>query len=95
MILCSICIRGGSKGVPKKNIRMVNGNPLLFYTIDCAQRAKGLDDLVISSDSDEMLEIAQQLGAENVIKRPDYLASDTASKWDVFIHLVESYESST
>lgn len=95
MILCSICIRGGSKGVPKKNIRMVNGHPLLFYTIDCARKASGLDDLVVSSDSDEMLEIAQQLGVEKVIKRPDHLASDTASKWDVFIHLVEAYEAQT
>lgn len=95
MILCSICIRGGSKGVPKKNIRMVNGNPLLFYTIDCAQKAKGLDDLVISSDSDEMLQIAQQLGAKTIIKRPEHLASDTASKWDVFIHLIEEYEAKT
>ncbi len=95
MILCSICIRGGSKGVPKKNIRMLNGNPLLFYTIDCAKKAHGFDDIVISSDSDEMLEIAQQLGAEKIIKRPDHLASDTSSKWDVFIHLVEDYEAKT
>jgi CMP-N,N'-diacetyllegionaminic acid synthase len=95
MILCSICIRGGSKGVPKKNIRMVNGHPLLFYTIDCAQKTSGLDDLVVSSDSDEMLAIAQQLGVEKVIKRPDHLASDTSSKWDVFIHLVEAYEAQT
>ncbi|MBL0012841.1 MAG: acylneuraminate cytidylyltransferase family protein [Flavobacterium sp.] len=95
MILGSICIRGGSKGVPKKNIKMLNGHPLLHYTIDCAKHSSLLDDLVISSDDDAMLAIAQQLGAEKIIKRPDYLASDTASKWDVFIHLVEEYEAST
>jgi CMP-N,N'-diacetyllegionaminic acid synthase len=95
MILFSICIRGGSKGVPKKNIRVVNGHPLLFYTIDCAKKSRFLDDLVISSDSDEMLEVARQLGAENHIKRPDHLASDTSSKWDVFIHLIEEYEKRT
>ena len=95
MILGSICIRGGSKGVPKKNIKMLNGHPLLYYTIDCANHSSLLDDLVVSSDDDEMLAIAQQLGAEKIIKRPYHLASDTSSKWDVFIHLVEEYEAST
>jgi CMP-N,N'-diacetyllegionaminic acid synthase len=95
MILGSICIRGGSKGVPKKNIKILNGHPLLYYTIDCANQSSLLDDLVVSSDDDEMLAIAQQLGADKIIKRPDHLASDTSSKWDVFIHLVEEYEAST
>jgi CMP-N,N'-diacetyllegionaminic acid synthase len=95
MILGSICIRGGSKGVPKKNIKILNGKPLLYYTIDCAAHSLLLDDLVVSSDDEVMLTIAQQLGAEKIIKRPDYLASDTASKWDVFIHLVEEYEART
>jgi CMP-N,N'-diacetyllegionaminic acid synthase len=95
MILGSICIRGGSKGVPKKNIKMLNGHPLLYYTIGCANQSLLLDDLVVSSDDDAMLTIAKNLGAENIIKRPDHLASDTSSKWDVFIHLVEEYEAST
>ena len=95
MILGSICIRGGSKGVPKKNIKILNGHPLLYYTINCANQSSLLDDLVVSSDNEEMLGIAQQLGAEKIIKRPDHLASDTSSKWDVFIHLVEEYEAST
>ncbi len=94
MILGSICIRGGSKGVPKKNIKILNGHPLLYYTINCANQSSLLDDLVVSSDDEEMLAIAQQLGAEKIIKRPDHLASDTSSKWDVFIHLVEEYEAS-
>ncbi len=95
MILGSICIRGGSKGVPKKNIKILNGHPLLYYTIDCANHSSLLDDLVVSSDDDEMLAIAQQYGAEKIIKRPNHLASDTSSKWDVFIHLVEEYEANT
>lgn len=95
MILGSICIRGGSKGVPKKNIKMLNGHPLVYYTINCANQSLLLDDLVVSSDDEAMLTIAQQLGAEKIMKRPDYLASDTSSKWDVFIHLVEEYEAST
>lgn len=95
MILCSICVRGGSKGVPKKNIKILNGNPLLFYTIDCAKKANFIDDIVISSDSDEMLEMGKNFGIENTIKRPEKFATDSASKWDVFIHLVEEYERKT
>lgn len=95
MILGSICIRGGSKGVPKKNIKILNGHPLVYYTIECAKHASLLDDLVVSSDDMEILEIVKQLGADKIIKRPDYLASDTSSKWDVFIHLVEEYEATT
>lgn len=92
MILGSICVRGGSKGVPKKNSRMLNENPLLFYTIECAKKSKFLDEILISSDDDEMLAIANHFGIKNLIKRPDFLANDTASKWDVFIHLVDEYE---
>ena len=92
MILGSICARGGSKGVPKKNSKILNGNPLLYYTIECAKKSKFLDDILLSSDDIEMLAIGNEFGIKNLIKRPDFLASDTASKWDVFIHLVEEYE---
>lgn len=95
MILCSICVRGGSKGVPGKNIRLVNGHPLLYYTVQCAQQAQQIQTIVLSSDSDEMLDLAATYGIENRFKRPEELASDTASKWDVFIHLVEEYEKTT
>lgn len=95
MILGSICVRGGSKGVPQKNSKILNGNPLLFYTVECAKKAAFLDDLLISSDDDELLTIGNQLGIENLIKRPAILANDTASKWDVFKHLVEEYERSS
>ncbi|MBP2283036.1 N-acylneuraminate cytidylyltransferase/CMP-N,N'-diacetyllegionaminic acid synthase [Flavobacterium sp. CG_23.5] len=95
MILGSICVRGGSKGVPKKNIKILNGNPLLFYTVDCATHSMFLNDIVVSSDDDQMLAIAKNLGIKNTFKRPDELATDKASKWDVFIHLVEEYESKT
>jgi N-acylneuraminate cytidylyltransferase/CMP-N,N'-diacetyllegionaminic acid synthase len=92
MILGSICVRGGSKGVPKKNSKILNGNPLLYYTIECAKKSKFLDDILLSSDDVEMLAIGNEFGIKNLIKRPDFLASDKASKWDVFTHLVEEYE---
>lgn len=92
MILASICVRGGSKGVPQKNIKDLNGKPLLFYTIECAKKTSSLQSVVLSSDSDVMIEIAKNYGIETTIKRPDYLSTDGASKWDVFIHLVEEFE---
>ena len=95
MILASICVRAGSKGVPLKNIKNLNGKPLLYYTIDCAKNATLINDIVVSSDSDIMLDIAKDFGVSTTIKRPDDLASDSASKWDVFIHLVEEYEKTT
>jgi CMP-N,N'-diacetyllegionaminic acid synthase len=95
MILCSICVRGGSKGVPKKNIKALHGKPLMYYTIECANEAKYIEDIVVSSDSDEMLSMAEGFGVKTTIKRPDKFATDSASKWDVFIHLVEKYEART
>ena len=95
MILSTICIRGGSKGIPEKNIKILNGKPLLYYTIECAKNATLLDDLLVSSDSDKMLAVAKDLGVEKAYKRSDVLASDTASKWDVFINVIEQYENET
>jgi len=95
MILGSICVRGGSKGVPRKNSKMLNGKPLMFYTIACAKKSSLLDDFLISSDDAEMLVIGNDFGVKNLIKRPDFLATDEASKWDVFKHLVEEFEKST
>lgn len=93
MILASICMRGGSKGVKGKNHRNLLGKPLMYYTIECAKNASKLDDIVISSDSDLILDISRTFLAEDkVYKRALSLASDTASKWDVFRDLVLNYE---
>lgn len=92
MILATICMRGGSKGVPEKNIKLLNGKPLVFYTIECAKNSELINDIVVSSDSDKMLNIANELGVQKVYKRPNYLATDGASKWDVFINVIEQYE---
>jgi CMP-N,N'-diacetyllegionaminic acid synthase len=92
MILGTICCRGGSKGVPGKNIRPLLGKPLIAYTIESALECKLMDDLVISTDSEEIAAIARKFGAKVPFMRPDHLASDTANKWDVFRHAVEEYE---
>ncbi len=92
MILASICVRAGSKGVPLKNIKMLNGNPLLFYTVECAKKSKLIDDIIISSDSEKMIEMGNNYGIKYSVARPPELATDGASKWDVFIHLIEEFE---
>lgn len=92
MILGTICCRAGSKGVKNKNIKLLNGKPLIAYTIETAKQSKLLNDIIVSTDSEEIAELVLQNGIEKIIYRPEELASDSASKWPVFIHAVESYE---
>lgn len=92
MILATICCRGGSKGVPGKNIKDLKGKPLIAYTIEAAKASKMIDDLIISTDDNKIAETARNYGAAVPFMRPADLASDTASKWPVFIHAVEEYE---
>ena len=92
MILSTICCRGGSKGVPGKNIRLLHGKPLIAYTIAVAQASQKINDLIISTDDVQIAAVAKALGANVPFMRPADLASDTASKWPVFIHALETYE---
>lgn len=95
MILATICCRGGSKGVPGKNIKLLHGKPLIAYTIEAAKQSKLIDDLIVSTDDEHIATTAKEYGASVPFMRPAGLASDTASKWHVFIHAVEEYESLT
>jgi CMP-N,N'-diacetyllegionaminic acid synthase len=95
MILGTICCRGGSKGVPGKNIKLLNDKPLIAYSIQSAKDSKLIDELIISTDSNEIAEVAKKYGAKVPFMRPDSLASDTSSKWPVFIHAVEEFEKLT
>lgn len=95
MILATICCRGGSKGVPGKNIKNLKGKPLIAYTIESAKGSALIKDLIISTDDYTIAEVAKQFGASVPFMRPADLASDTASKWPVFIHAVEEYEKLT
>jgi CMP-N,N'-diacetyllegionaminic acid synthase len=81
-VLCTICARGGSKGVENKNIKLLNGQPLISYTIEQAKQTGLFDHIVISTDSDEVASVAQQCGAEVFFKRNEQMASDTAGKLD-------------
>ena len=82
-ILCTICARGGSKGVKNKNIKPINGKPLIAYTVEQALKSKLFEHIVISTDSDDIANIAKQYGAEVFFKRSDEMSSDTAGKLDV------------
>lgn len=92
MILATICCRGGSKGVPDKNIKLLNGSPLIVHTIQQSQGSNLIQDLIISTDDDRIAGIASAAGAKVPFKRPADLASDVSSKWPVFIHALEFYE---
>lgn len=90
-----IFARGGSKGVPGKNIRMLGGKPLIAHAIETAVRAPSLGDVVVSTDDEHIAAIAREWGARVPFLRPAALASDTASEWDAWRHAlawVEDHE---
>ena len=92
MYLCTICARGGSKGVPGKNIRMLAGKPLIAHSIAQAKATGLFAAIAVSSDSDEILNIATQYGTDMVISRPAEMATDSAGKMPAIAHAVASAE---
>jgi CMP-N-acetylneuraminic acid synthetase len=78
MNLAVIPARGGSKGVPQKNLRMLLGKPLVAWTIETAQRAKSIDKLLVSTDSEEIADVARDYHCDVLMRRPE-LATDNAT----------------
>lgn len=93
--LCTICVRGGSKGVVNKNIRNIAGKPLLAYTIQQAQESGLFDAIAVSSDSEEILSVAKTYGVEYLVQRPIELAGDTSPKIPAIQHCVKEVERMT
>ena len=90
--ICTICARGGSKGVVNKNIRLLDGKPLIAHSIERA-RASGLfASIAVSSDSEAILDIAGVWGANYLIRRPDALATDKAAKIPAIRHCLQEAE---
>jgi len=85
-ILCTICARGGSKGVPGKNIRELAGLPLLAHSILQAKQSGIFDSIAVSSDSSKILAVAAKYGADFLIERPPELSTDAAPKVPVIQH---------
>ena len=86
-VVAIIPARGGSKGVPRKNIKPLNGKPLIAYSIAAAQAAKAVQRIVVSTDSEEIAEISRDLKVE-VRLRPAALAADDTPTRDVLEHVV-------
>jgi CMP-N,N'-diacetyllegionaminic acid synthase len=88
-VLAVIPARGGSKGVPGKNIRPLAGRPLLSWTIDAAQAAATPMRVIVSTDADDIAEVASRCGAEVPMRRPPELAQDDTAGVDPILHAVE------
>ena len=85
-VLALIPARGGSRRLPGKNLLKLCGEPITVWSIKAAQQSKYVDRIVVSTDSDEIAEVARVAGADVPFIRPNYLASDTASSLDVVKH---------
>jgi CMP-N,N'-diacetyllegionaminic acid synthase len=91
-ILAIITARGGSKGIPGKNIRPLAGKPLIGWTIEAARQSQYIDRVIVSSDSAEILDVSRQFGAETPFARPAYLATDLAKQEDALLHAMHFVE---
>lgn len=91
-VLCIIPARGGSKGVPRKNIRLLNGKPLLWHTFQAAKKAKLIDRLILSTDDEEMANYGREQGIEVPFMRPVELAQDDTPTFPVILHAVNMLE---
>lgn len=94
-ILYVIPARGGSKGIPYKNIKPLNGKPLIYYTIDVARQLTNDDNICVTTDDDKIIEVVKKYGLEVPFKRPEYLATDSATTNDVLLHAIDYYENNS
>jgi CMP-N,N'-diacetyllegionaminic acid synthase len=92
-ILCLVTARGGSKSIPKKNIALLAGKPLIAWTIESALRSPFLSRVIVSTDDNDIAGVARQRGAEVPFLRPAELARDDSAHIPVVVHAVEWLES--
>lgn len=91
-ILVIIPARGGSKGIPHKNIKPLAGKPLIHYTIDVARQIVANEDICVSTDDPEIIQCVEDYGLKVPFVRPSELATDTAGTYDVLLHALNYYE---
>ncbi len=91
-IIAITLARGGSKGIPKKNMAYLSGKRLIDYTVDEAKKSNFIDRYIVSTDDEEIAEYVSSLGVDVPFIRPSYLASDTATSTDALKHAVEFCE---
>ena len=90
--LIVIPVRGGSKGIPGKNIKPLNGKPLINYTLNAARELFPDEIICVSTDSEEIIQIVEKSGLKVPFIRPAELATDTAGTYEVLLHAIEFYE---
>lgn len=91
-ILVIIPARGGSKGIPHKNIKPLAGKPLIYYTIDTARQIVSDNDICVSTDDAEIIKYVEEYGLKVPFIRPAELATDTAGTYEVLLHALKFYE---
>ncbi|GBE04753.1 CMP-N,N'-diacetyllegionaminic acid synthase [bacterium BMS3Abin10] len=91
-ILGIIPARGGSKRIPRKNIKQLSGKPLVAWTIEQAKSSKYIDNIIVSTEDEEIAEISKKYGAEVPFLRPKELAADEAKVSDVVLHAINWFE---
>jgi pseudaminic acid cytidylyltransferase len=94
MNLCVIPARGGSKRIPRKNIKEFCGKPMIAYAIEAAKSSNLFDKIIVSTDDSEIASISKSFGVEVPFKRPDELANDYAGTVEVIAHAIIEYEKS-
>jgi N-acylneuraminate cytidylyltransferase len=90
--LIIIPARGGSKGIPRKNIKKLAGKPLIYYSIDVARLITSDENICVSTDDEEIIRYVEEYGLKVPFKRPDELATDFSTSNDVIIHALSYYE---
>lgn len=90
--LVIIPARGGSKGIPHKNIKELGGKPLIWYAIDAARKFTTDDNICVSTDDENIIKVVEKYGLSVPFKRPDYLATDNAGTNGVLLHALNFYE---
>ena len=90
-MIAIIPARGGSKGLPRKNIKKLDGIPLIGYTIKAALNAKCIDKVIVTTDDEEIASIAKEYGADIPFIRPGELATDTSLAVDVYLHVINFF----
>lgn len=91
-VLAIIPARGGSKGLPGKNIKLLDGRPLIHYTIEAALKSEYIQKVLVTTDDEEIASISKAAGAEIPFLRPAHLAGDDAKTIDVIKHALSFYE---
>ncbi len=91
-ILCIIPARRDSKGIPGKNWKLLNNKPLISYSIEVAQNCTEIDTICVTTNSEDVIQIAEKMGLKIPFTRPESLSLDTTPSYDVLLHAIDYYE---